>query len=59
MRAVPRPRMRGRARRCKDRPVHHSPNDRPITSSIYSTEPAPKRFSRRSRQDRSIPYSFM
>jgi len=59
MRAVPRPRMRGRAGRCMHRPGTHSPYERPITSSMISSVPAPIRFRRRSRQDRSIPYSFM
>ena len=37
----------------------HRPYDRPITSSMISSVPAPMRLSRRSRQTRSIPYSFM
>ena len=39
--------------------AHYSPYERPITSSMISSVPAPIRFSRRSRQARSIPYSFM
>src|SRR5438067_2503900 len=39
--------------------AHYSPYDRPITSSMISSVPAPIRFSRRSRQARSMPYSFM
>ena len=42
-----------RSRRCQ------SPYERPITSSMISSVPAPIRFSRRSRHERSIPYSFM
>ena len=37
----------------------YSPYERPITSSMISSLPAPIRFRRRSRQDRSIPYSFI
>ncbi len=37
----------------------HSPYERPMTSSMISSVPAPMRFSRRSRQARSMPYSFM
>ena len=37
----------------------YNPYERPITSSITSSVPAPMRFSRMSRQARSIPYSFM
>ena len=40
-------------------PSAYSPYDRPITSSITSSVPAPIRFRRMSRQARSIPYSFM
>jgi hypothetical protein len=36
-----------------------SPYERPMTSSITSSVPAPMRFRRMSRQARSIPYSFM
>ena len=36
-----------------------SPYERPMTSSITSSVPAPIRLSRRSRQARSMPYSFM
>src|SRR5205085_10609079 len=35
------------------------PYERPMTSSMISSVPAPMRFSRRSRHTRSIPYSFM
>jgi len=37
----------------------HSPYDRPITSSMISSVPAPIRLRRMSRQIRSTPYSFM
>src|SRR3954465_1224900 len=37
----------------------HSPYDRPITSSMISSVPAPMRLRRMSRQTRSTPYSFM
>ena len=47
------------AARCMHRAGHHSPYERPITSSMISSVPAPIRFRRRSRQTRSIPYSFM
>ena len=40
-------------------PSAYSPYDRPITSSITSSVPAPIRFRRMSRQARSMPYSFM
>jgi hypothetical protein len=36
-----------------------SPYERPITSSITSSVPAPIRLRRMSRQARSMPYSFM
>ena len=39
--------------------ARYSPYDRPITSSITSSVPAPMRFKRMSRQARSMPYSFM
>ena len=37
----------------------YSPYERPITSSMTSSVPAPMRFRRMSRQARSMPYSFM
>ncbi len=37
----------------------YSPYERPITSSMISSVPAPIRFRRMSRQTRSTPYSFM
>ena len=37
----------------------HIPYERPITSSMISSLPAPIRLSLRSRHARSIPYSFM
>ena len=37
----------------------YSPYDRPITSNMISSVPAPIRFSLMSRQARSTPYSFM
>ncbi len=37
----------------------YRPYERPITSSMISSLPAPIRFRRRSRHERSIPYSFM
>ena len=46
----------GPAQRAAER---QSPYDRPITSSITSSVPAPIRFRRTSRQARSMPYSFM
>ena len=39
--------------------LDYSPYERPITSSMISSVPAPIRFSRRSRHERSIPYSFI
>ena len=37
----------------------YKPYERPITSSMTSSVPAPMRFRRMSRQARSMPYSFM
>jgi hypothetical protein len=37
----------------------YNPYERPMTSSMISSLPAPIRFRRRSRHERSIPYSFM
>ena len=37
----------------------YRPYERPITSSMTSSVPAPMRFRRMSRQARSMPYSFM
>ena len=62
------PMTRGLAPRCIDRlgrgdgpsPAGaYSPYERPITSSITSSVPAPMRFRRMSRHARSMPYSFM
>jgi len=39
--------------------VSHNPYERPITSSMISSVPAPIRLSRMSRHARSIPYSRM
>ena len=36
-----------------------SPYERPMTSNMISSVPAPMRFRRRSRHARSMPYSFM
>ncbi len=41
------------------RSASYSPYERPITSSITSSVPAPMRLRRMSRQARSMPYSFM
>ena len=38
---------------------NYSPYDRPITSSMISSVPAPIRLRRMSRHARSTPYSFM
>ena len=40
-------------------PVGYSPYERPMTSSMISSVPAPMRFRRMSRHTRSTPYSFM
>ena len=40
-------------------PRAYSPYERPMTSSMISSVPAPMRFRRMSRQTRSTPYSFM
>ena len=48
----------GLVRLCERR-LDQRPYERPITSSMISSVPAPIRFSRRSRHTRSIPYSFM
>ena len=37
----------------------YSPYERPITSSMISSVPAPMRLRRMSRHTRSTPYSFM
>jgi hypothetical protein len=37
----------------------YNPYERPITSSMISSVPAPMRFRRMSRHTRSTPYSFM
>jgi hypothetical protein len=39
--------------------ARYSPYERPMTSSMISSVPAPIRLSRMSRQTRSTPYSFM
>src|SRR4051812_40647415 len=39
--------------------LDHNPYERPMTSSMISSVPAPMRFRRRSRHARSMPYSFM
>jgi hypothetical protein len=43
----------------RERRQPHSPYERPITSSMISSVPAPMRFRRASRHTRSTPYSFM